>query len=241
MKKFLEILLFHPYVYHKWQSYDAWFLRYIAQRTDFFVTQGHFLPFYPTSHLEHQNFEKMKKCLEILSFYTCVPQMTIIWCTVLEIRSATDRIFCHFGPFFPFYPSNNLQNHNSEKLKKAIQDITILLMSTINDDHLMYGSWDMECHGQNCLLFWTNFYPFTPLTTQKIKILIKWKQKQKHLEISLFYTSVPKIVIICYTVPAIWRVMDVIFFILGYFFCPFTPLTTQKIKILKNWTNSWIS
>ena len=104
MKKFLEILLFHPYVYHKWQSYDAWFLRYIAKRTDFFVTQGNFLPFYPTSHLEHQNFEKMKKCLEILSFYTCVPQMTIIWCTVLEIGVRQTEFFVILDHFFHFTP-----------------------------------------------------------------------------------------------------------------------------------------
>ena len=38
--------------------------------------------------------------------------------------------------------------------------------------------------------------------------------------------------IICYTVPEIWCVTDVIIFILGYFL-PFYPLTTQKIKIKK--------
>ena len=83
------------------------------------------------------------------------------------------------------------------------------------------------------LLFWTNFCPFTPLTTQKIKILIKWKQKQKHLEISLFYTSVPKIVIICYTVPAIWRVMDVIFFSFWAIFLPFYPPNDPKNQNIK--------
>ena len=38
--------------------------------------------------------------------------------------------------------------------------------------------------------------------------------------------------IICYPVPEIWHVMHVIFiFHFGLFFCPFTPLTAQKIKI----------
>ena len=36
------------------------------------------------------------------------------------------------------------------------------------------------------------------------------KKKKKHLEIS-FYTSVPKIMIICYTVPVVWHMTDVIF------------------------------
>ena len=60
------------------------------------------------------------------------------------------------------------------------------------------------------------FCPFTQLTTQKIKILKKWK---KHLQISSFYTSVPKIMTICYTVPEIWPVTDVNFiFHFGLFF-----------------------
>ena len=48
-------------VYHKWQSYDIWFLRYQLQQTDFFVILGHFLPFYPPNILENENIKKMKK------------------------------------------------------------------------------------------------------------------------------------------------------------------------------------
>ena len=83
-----------------------------------------------------------------------------------------------------------------------------------------------------------HFYPFTPLTTQEIKILKKWK---KHLEISC-HTSVPKMKIICYTVLGIWHVMDVIFyFSFWVIFCPIAPLTPQKIKIKKKWKeNAWI-
>ena len=139
--------------------------------------------------------------------------------------------FFHFGQF-ALLPCNNPKNQNFEKKKKTPRDIIILHMCTINDSHMMYGSWDMECNRQNFLSFWTIFCPFTPLTAQKIKILKKWK---KHLEISSFYTSVPKIMIICYIVPEIWCVTDVIIFHFWAIFCPFTPLTTRKIKILKNW------
>ena len=90
---------------------------------------------------------------------------------------------------------------------------------------MMYGSWDMECNGQNFLSFWTIFCPFTPLTTQKIKILKKWK---KHLEISSFYTSVPKIMIICYTVPEIWHMTDVIVIFHFGLFLPFYPPNSLK-------------
>ena len=38
----------------------------------------------------------------------------------------------------------------------------ILQMSTINDNHMMYGSRDMERERQNFLSFWTIFYLLTP-------------------------------------------------------------------------------
>ena len=61
------------HVYHKWQSYDVEFLRYQAWWTEFFVVLDHFLPFYRPNNPKNQSFKKMKKILEILSFYTCVP------------------------------------------------------------------------------------------------------------------------------------------------------------------------
>ena len=131
-------------------SYDVWFLRYKVRQTEAFVILGHFLPFDLTNNLKNQNFEKMKKKtknMEILSFYTCVPQMMII-------------------------------------------DVWFL----------RYWAQQTEF-----LSFWAMFCPFTPLTIWKIKILTKWK---KSLEIS-FYTSVPKIMIIFYTVPEIWCVAGV--------------------------------
>ena len=39
-----DIIIF-THVYHKWQSYDVWFLRYGAWRTKFFVILDHFLHF----------------------------------------------------------------------------------------------------------------------------------------------------------------------------------------------------
>ena len=48
--------------------------------------------------------KKWTKNLKILSFYTCIPQMMIIWCMVPETWSAIDRFFCHFGLFFAFLP-----------------------------------------------------------------------------------------------------------------------------------------
>ena len=90
--------------------------------------------------------------------------MTIIWCMVPEIWSAKDRI-SHFGPFFTLFtppPSNNPKNQNFEKLKKLPGDIIILHTYTINDNHMIYSSWDMKHDVQNFLSFWTVFCLFTP-------------------------------------------------------------------------------
>ena len=93
---------------------------------------------------------------------------------------------------------------------------------------MLYCSWDAVCDGCNCYFsFWAILFPFTLLTAQKkMKNSKQWK---KGLGIS-FYTSVPNIMIICYTVPEISHVLNVIvFFTLGNF-SPFIPLTTQNMK-----------
>ena len=162
----------------------------------------------------------MKKLLEILSFYTCVPKTT-----VPEIRSETDRMFCPFGPFFalltpnnpknqnfhkmkkrleilsferyyhfmrvyhklqsydvcfwryrvwqteffvildhflPFYPHNNPKNQNFDKMKKTLGDIIILHMCTIYENHMIYVSSAMERERHNFFLNLDHVLPFYP-------------------------------------------------------------------------------
>ena len=151
-------------MYHKWWSYEVWFLRYRAQQTEFFVISGYFLPFHPSYNPENQNFEKMKKT----------------------------------------------------------RGIIILNTSTKNNNHMMYDSWDTD-HNRPSFLSW------------KIKISKK-KKRKKRLEILPFYTSVPKIMIICYTVPEIWQVTHVIvIFHFGLFVALLSPLIAQKIKNPQKW------
>ena len=52
-------------------------------------------------------------------------------------------------------------------MKKTPEDIIILQMCTINDSHMMYGYWDMECNGQKFLSFWTAFLLFYPPNNPK--------------------------------------------------------------------------
>ena len=57
---------------------------------------------------------------------------------------------------------------------------------------------------------------------------------------SSFYTRVPKIMIICYTVPEIWHVTDVILiFHIGLFFAPLLTSQPKKSKFQKNEKNTW--
>ena len=59
----------------------------------------------------------------------------------------------HDGPFLAFYPLTMQKIKILKKWKKAPGDIIILHKGTINDDHMMYGSWDMKCDRLNFLSF----------------------------------------------------------------------------------------
>ena len=136
--------------------------------------------------------------------------MKIIWCMVPEIWSMMNRIFSRSWSFFALLPPWQLEKLKFWKIAKKPGDIIILHMCTINDNHMMYGYWDMKCEKQNfqawkcyhftqmwwmynCYFsFWAIFCPLTPLPAQKIKI---WKEWKNLLKISSFSTCLPKIMI----------------------------------------------
>ena len=131
---------------------------------------------------ENQNFGKMKTTPEDI---TNLKMYTI---NDSHMMYGSWDMKCNRQNFLSFYPSMDPENQNFGKMKKTPEDIIILQMCTTNENHMMYGSWDMKYNGQNFLSFWTIFCPFTPLITWKIKILKNWK---KHLEKLSFYTCVP--------------------------------------------------
>ena len=101
----------------------------------------------------------------------------------VRYRARQTEFFLILDQFLPFYSSNNLENQNFKKMKETSGDIIILHKCTINDNHMMYVSWVMKSDRQK-KDFWPFFWPFTPLTSQKIKILKKIKKRQ---DISWFY------------------------------------------------------
>ena len=87
------------------------------------------------------------------------------------------------------------------KILKNTEKRIILHNWTKNYDYRLYCSWDMVCIF-HFGLFFLPFYPHNSLKTQN------FKKMKKSLEILWFYTSVPKIMIICYTVLEIWCATD---------------------------------
>ena len=130
-------------VYHEWKSYDVCLLRYKAWQTELFVILDHFFPFTPLTTHKIKILKKWKKPPgDIITLHMCPINDNHMMYNSWNMKH-DDRIFCHFGPFLPFYPCNNPKNQNFEKLKKTPGDIIILHMCAINDNHMMYGSWEI--------------------------------------------------------------------------------------------------
>ena len=200
----------------------------ILSTTDkIFCHFGLFFALLPPNNPKNQNFEKMKK----------IPGGSIIlnMSTINENHMydswdiERDRIVSHFGTFFALlhpFPPNNPENQNFEKMKKTPGDIIILHKCTINDNHVIYGSWDMKFTRFFCHL--EPFFALLPPNSLKNENLKKkkkkkWKKDPKNLEISSLYRSVPKIMIIGYTAPETWHITDVIIFQFGLYsslLCP---------------------
>ena len=133
-------------------------------------------------------------------------------CMIPEILIVT-RIFFHLGPFFC------TKNRIFEKMKKNIW--------RYHHFTEVYYKWQWflryEVQQADFIsAFLAIFCPFNPITAQKMKY--QSKKRKKQLEISSFYTGVPKTMIIDYTVPEIWHVTDVIvIFHFGLFFALLPP------------------
>ena len=101
---------------------------------NFFVNLDRFLIFYLPVDPENQNFEKIKKALaDIIILQMCTKNDH-------HMMYGSQDMECNRQSFLPFYPPNNLNNQNFEKMKKASGDIITLHRCTINDNHTMYGS-----------------------------------------------------------------------------------------------------
>ena len=132
--------------------------------------------------------------------------------------------FSFWALHFSFTPltAQKWKFQKNEKTNK-LGDTFILHKRAKNHDHMLYCSLDLACDGCNCYFFGGGSYylPFYPPNSPKNE---NFKQmKKKTLEISSFYTSVPRSMIIFFTVLKIWHVTDVIIFHFGLFFALLPP------------------
>ena len=148
-------------------------------------------------------------------------------------------IFCHIGLFFTLWPPNNPENQTFEKMKKNPENIIILHMSTINKYHMMYDSWDMECHRQNFFLFWTIFGPFTPPTplhNSKNQNFEKMERTSGDIMILHKCTINDN-----YMIYGSWDIncnSQIFFVILGHFLHFYLP-KSPKTQNFKKWKKPW--
>ena len=167
-EKHLEMLFTH--VHQKSWWYDSHFLRQteIGNYGSFF----HLLPF-PLKTQKIRILKKWKKLLEI-SFYTCVPlKITIIWGSIPEIESETDRIFC---PFTPLPSPLTTQKIKLWKKWKKYQMSSQVYQKPRSYDvcFLIYGGWQTEI----CVIL-GHFLPFYP-TKMPGDIIILHKCTRNH-------------------------------------------------------------
>ena len=144
---------------------------------------------------QKSNFEKLKKALgDIMILKMCIYhkwQPHDVWFLSYEAWQTKSEFWKSEKTLKKLPPVSPPQQFRKSKLWKN-EKITYrychLHMCIINDNHMMYGSWDMEHGQQNCLSFWTIFCLFTPPpqpspppSNPKNKNFEKWK---KCLEIS---------------------------------------------------------
>ena len=131
----------------------------------------------------------------------------------LRYEAWQTEFFAILDCFLPVYP-HNPKNQNFEKLKKKPLEISFYT-SIPKIMIICYTVPEIWCVTDVLFLILGYFLPFYLPNRPKNQNFKEWK---KALEISSFYNSVPKIMIICCTVPEIWHMMDVIIFHFGSLF-----------------------
>ena len=145
----------------------------------------------------------------------------------LRYGASWRSFFVILDHFLHFYSPNSWKNQNFEEMKKAPGDTIILHMCNINENHMIYGSWDMGHDRLNFMSSWTIFCLFTPLTTRKTKILKKMNKTSEDIIILHMCTSNNN-----HTMYGSWdmtcdRQNFLSFWII---FCPFTPSLPNNPK-----------
>ena len=143
-------------VQHRW-PYHAWFLRYGALQTEFFVILDHFLPFYPPNNLENQDFERMQKMPGdiILYMYTINKNQMMPGSWDIE----HDRQ--HFLSFWAiFCPSTQLTTWKSKFWKSEKKNLEISSFYTCVTQMAIIWCFEIWSATKRVLFHFGHFLPF---------------------------------------------------------------------------------
>ena len=106
----------------------------------------------------------------------------------------------NFRSLFALLPPKDPKNQDFKKWGNLLE--ISFYTCTKNHNHMIYGSWDMECNRQNVLSLWIVFCLFTLLWTQKIKILKNKKILEDIIILQMFTINDSHIInFVCYFGP----------------------------------------
>ena len=120
------------HVYHKWQSYDIWFLSMESYGKNF-VILDRFLLFYPNNNSQNQNFLKMKEISrDIIILHMCTINDMYKMHGSWDMERNKQNFLSLWTIFLPFYPPNARKIKILKKWKKHPGDIIILTCDVCN-------------------------------------------------------------------------------------------------------------
>ena len=114
------------HTYHKWKSYDVWFLRNQARQTKFFVIYGHFLPFYHPNNSKNQKFWKNeKRSGDVIILNKCTKNHDHMIHASWDMECDRYNFLSFWAIFCPFTLLTTQKNKTFKKMKKKKKGMDI--------------------------------------------------------------------------------------------------------------------
>ena len=159
-----------------------------------------FLPFYPPKSPKNEHFKKNEKTPgDIIILHNCTKNYDCrLYCSWDMV---CDRCNCYFWFQAIFCPFTPLTAQRVKFQKNSKNSWRCHLFTQVHQKPWLYAILFLR-YGTWLFFIWSYFLPFYPSNSPK-KQNFK-NMKKKPLEISSFYTCIPKIMIRWSTVPKIW-------------------------------------
>ena len=140
------------------------------------------MPFYPPNNPKNQNFEKMNIIARHIILDMCTKNHNHMMYGSWDTEWDRHNFLPFWAIFCPFtLPLMILEIKILKKWKKCLEILTIYTYTcTINEDHMIYGSWNIRCNREFFVIL-GHFCTLIPWQPRKSKL---WKiEKKKHRDI----------------------------------------------------------